>query len=206
MDRGRDVTLVDSDPSMVARARQRCAQICEASALDLPLPAGSFDVVTANFLVNHLSDPRQGVAEIARVLRSDGCAAMTIWPAGSLAWAGLVGAAFEAAEVVPLPDQRLPAHRDFERSVGGLSGIARDAGMRVITAEELTWDWTVTPSNLWTGVSGGVGTAGQTLLAQTRDVQRKAKQEFFARAEELTGDGVLSFPMTAAYVVAGHQA
>ena len=134
VERGRDVTVVDSDPAMVARTRKR-----------VPLGSGTFDVVTANFLVNHLPDSRRGMAEIARVLRPGGRAAVTIWPTGSLAW-----------------------------------------------------DWEVTPSDLWRGVSGGVGTAGRTFLAQTADVQERAEREFFDRA----GDDTLSFAMTADYVVA----
>lgn len=147
VERGRDVTVVDSDPAMVARTRKRVplAATYRASALELPLGSGTFDVVTANFLVNHLPDPRRGMAEIARVLRPGGRAAVTIWPTGSLAW-----------------------------------------------------DWEVTPSDLWRGVSGGVGTAGRTFLAQTADVQERAEREFFDRA----GDDTLSFAMTAAYVVA----
>ncbi|MGO1703697.1 MAG: class I SAM-dependent methyltransferase [Candidatus Corynebacterium faecigallinarum] len=147
VERGRDVTVVDSDPAMVARTRKRVplAATYRASALELPLGSGTFDVVTANFLVNHLPDPRRGMAEIARVLRPGGRAAVTIWPTGSLAW-----------------------------------------------------DWEVTPSDLWRGVSGGVGTAGRTFLAQTADVQERAEREFSDRA----GDDTLSFAMTAAYVVA----
>lgn len=195
-DRGREVTAVDIDPAMV----ERCGvpAVARASALDLPLASGTFDVVTANFLVNHLPDPRRGVAEIARVLRPGGRAAMTIWPAGSLAWADLVTEAFDAAGVVPLSGQRLPDHLDFERSVDGLGGIAGEAGLSVTVAENVGWDWTVTPSNLWRGVSGGVGTAGRTYLAQSPEVQRRADTEFFDRA----GDDTLSFPMTAAHVVA----
>ena len=147
VERCRDVTVVDSDPAMVARTRKRVplAATYRASALELPLGSGTFDVVTANFLVNHLPDPRRGMAEIARVLRPGGRAAVTIWPTRSL-----------------------------------------------------PWDWEVTPSDLWRGVSGGVGTAGRAFLAQTADVQERAEREFFDRA----GDDTLSFAMTAAYVVA----
>lgn len=195
-DRGREVTAVDIDPAMVARCGM--STVCRGSALDLPLASGTFDVATANFLVNHLPDPRRGVAEIARVLRPGGRTAMTIWPAGTLAWAGLVTEAFEAAGVVPLTGQRLPERLDFERSVDGLRGIAREAGLSVTVAEAMGWDWTVTPSDLWRGVSGGVGTAGRTYLAHAPEVQRRADAEFFDR----TGGDTLSFAMTAAYVVA----
>lgn len=73
---GRSVTAVDADPEMVttagARLRGSPARVLRASVLELPLPDASFDAVTANFVVNHLSDPRAGVEEIARVLRPGG--------------------------------------------------------------------------------------------------------------------------------------
>ncbi|GEM_PF-4844873 len=73
---------------MVARTRKRVplAATYRASALELPPGSGTFDVVTANFLVNNLPDPRRGMAEIARMLRPGGRAAVTIWPTGSLPW------------------------------------------------------------------------------------------------------------------------
>jgi ubiquinone/menaquinone biosynthesis C-methylase UbiE len=43
-----------------------------ADASTLPFPDASFDVVLASPMLYHLPDPRDGVTEIARVLRSNG--------------------------------------------------------------------------------------------------------------------------------------
>ena len=47
----------------------------------LPFADGTFHAVTANFVVNHVPDPRGAVRDLARVLRPGGRVAMTIWPA-----------------------------------------------------------------------------------------------------------------------------
>jgi SAM-dependent methyltransferase len=46
------------------------AQQCDVQ--HLPFPDGSFDVAVANHMLYHVPDPTRAVAELARVLRSDG--------------------------------------------------------------------------------------------------------------------------------------
>jgi ubiquinone/menaquinone biosynthesis C-methylase UbiE len=47
-------------------------EVADASAL--PFHEASFDAVLASHMLYHLPDPRDGVAEIARVLRPEGTA------------------------------------------------------------------------------------------------------------------------------------
>lgn len=81
---GAEVTAVDSDEAMLAAASNRLPQATclAADVTDLPFPDGRFDVVLANFVVNHLDDPRAGMAELSRVLAGDGAIALTIWASG----------------------------------------------------------------------------------------------------------------------------
>jgi SAM-dependent methyltransferase len=54
-----------------------------ADAYQLPLPDGAFDVVVAAEVLEHLTDDRRALAEIARVLRPGGVVAVTVprwWP------------------------------------------------------------------------------------------------------------------------------
>jgi SAM-dependent methyltransferase len=74
------LTLTDLSPGMVAEAvarvgglgRHRRVEGRIADAQALPFAAASFDVVVANHMLYHVPDPRAAVAELARVLRSDG--------------------------------------------------------------------------------------------------------------------------------------
>ncbi|WP_169576558.1 class I SAM-dependent methyltransferase [Nocardioides halotolerans] len=200
---GRQVVAVDADPEMVAMTTAAMrGVVIEAALPHLPFDDASFDVVTANFVVNHVPDPRAAVRELARVARPGGRVAVTCWPARTQPWASLVGDAFTAAGVVPQTGQRLSPELDFERSVTGLRGLAEDAGLKVVTATELRWEWEIGVDALWSGITGGVATVGQTFLAQTGEVQDKAETELRQIMGEVARDGMLGLPSAAAYVVA----
>ena len=200
---GRTVVALDADPEMVAMSSAAVPGcVLRASLPDLPFGRNTFDAVTANFVINHVKDPRAAMRELARVTRPGGRIAVTIWPARTPEWAVLVADAFSRAGVVPISGQRLDVELDFDRSVDGLRGLAEAAGLDALTATELTWDWVVSTDALWRGIAGGVATVGQTFLAQTPGVQASAKQEFYEATAGLVGDGTLRLSNTAAYLVA----
>ena len=72
------ITLSDFSPGMVAEARQRLAAldrsftVIHADVQDLPFPDESFDAVIANFMLFHVPDRPRALAEIHRVLKSNG--------------------------------------------------------------------------------------------------------------------------------------
>lgn len=201
--KGRTVAAVDADPQMVALSRDLLpGAVLQAALPDLPFGDGTFDAVTANFVVNHVADPRAAVHELRRVTRPGGRVALTIWTSGTPQWARLVTEAFGVAGVVPLPDQRLSPELDFARSVEGLGGLASSAALVPVVATELPMHWTIEVAALWRGIAGGVGVAGRTFLAQTPGVRAAAEARFREVAEPLSVDGVLTLQTTAAYVVA----
>jgi ubiquinone/menaquinone biosynthesis C-methylase UbiE len=135
---GLDLTGVDIDPAMVARARERAAaaglddrlDFVVGDVADLPFTDAAFDIVTSTFSVHHWPDPAAGFAEILRVLRPGGRALIYDLPDawGHLetraAGLGVVAAgAFPEASVatirwpgrVPLV-RRLTATRPIERA------------------------------------------------------------------------------------------
>lgn len=202
-DLGRSVVAVDADPDMAALTGAAVPGRALVAALpDLPFGDGAFDAVTANFVVNHVPDPRAAVRELARVVRPGGRVALTSWPAAPTAWGELVSRVYAEAGVVPLAGTRLPPELDFERSTDGLRGLTEAAGLEVVVAEELRWTWTIGVEPLWTGVSGGVGVAGATYLAQAPDVRAAIADGLRGEAARVAPDGVLRFPVAAAYVVA----
>lgn len=199
----RDAVGLDADPAMIGltRARGGCP-VAIAALPDLPFDASTFDFVIANFVINHVPDPRASVAELKRVTAADGRVALTIWPANGSGWGQFVHDAFTAAGVTPQPSGRLPEAMDFPRSVEGLGGIAREAGLGVVTAREVRWVWRISVEDLLTGICGGVGAAGMTYLSQSPQVQSRVRDEFRARARHTSQDDHLHFDAVAAYILA----
>lgn len=78
------VTGIDIDAEQVDLARRTCAErgisnvdFLTGSVKQLPFPAASFDVVYANAVLQHVSEPVVALAQMRRVLRSGGVAAVT---------------------------------------------------------------------------------------------------------------------------------
>jgi ubiquinone/menaquinone biosynthesis C-methylase UbiE len=71
------VTGVDISSAMVSQARAHCTQLqnatfIEGDAVALPIPSGSFDVVTITQCLCFVADLNAAVTEIHRVLRPGG--------------------------------------------------------------------------------------------------------------------------------------
>ena len=117
------VTGVDLDPAMIERATANAVRIPDtgrrpsftaADVASVPLADESQDVVVTTLSMHHWSDPRAGLAEIARVLRPGGKA---------LVWDFRPG-------VVPL-------HRHVPDPVE----LARTSPLRVVGATPWRWPW-----------------------------------------------------------------
>lgn len=168
----------------------------------LPFPDASFEAITANFVLNHVDDPRRSAREIVRVAAAGAPLAATIWTVSpSWFWTAVC----EAAELAPSSGGRLPEDKDFERTADGFARMLADGGWDDVRVEESTWTWHATPQQLWASVEGGVASAG----AFYRSLEGADKQRFRSAfdeliAEHLTGGAValehtaaLAFGMTA---------
>ena len=201
---GRTVTALDADESMAESARGRLrGRVLRAALPDLPLPDASEDAISASFVLNHVDRPRAALAELRRVLRPGGRLAITVWPAGGASWSAMLGEVFDEADAeLPAPE-RLPADEDFDRSADGLAGLARQAHLEVREACDLHWDWRIRPEDLWAGLEAGIATPGAVVRAQTPQVRARIREVFGARTAELAdSDGVMRFPVRAAFVLA----
>lgn len=117
------VTGVDLDPAMIERATANAARIPDAGrrpsftvadVASVPLADESQDVVVTTLSMHHWSDPRAGLAEIARVLRLGGKA---------LVW--------------DLRPGMVPLHRHVPDPVE----LARTSPLRVVGATPWRWPW-----------------------------------------------------------------
>ncbi len=204
--RGWDASGMDADPDMVHIAQDVAAGRVTCAALpDLPLPDGSFDAVAANFVLNHVGDPRATLRELGRVTRAGGVLAVTVGPAAGAGWNALVAPAFQAAGAGPMPSSHVPAHLDFPRTCDGVEALVNETGWMARSAREVTWSWRVRAEDLWAGISGGVATVGETFLAQSPAARRRIEQEFLRRAPDFEEDGQLSFTNRAVFVCAGRS-
>jgi len=73
--------VTDLAPAMVRRIRARvpAAEVLEANAEQLPFAAGSFSRVVANLCYMLVPNPERALGEAARVLRSGGRCAFSVW-------------------------------------------------------------------------------------------------------------------------------
>ena len=88
--RGGQAVGVDTSQAMLGEARRRTANLVHrpafqlADVADLPFSDASFDACRAETLLQHLRDPRQAVAELARVTRSGGRVALLEFDLGTV--------------------------------------------------------------------------------------------------------------------------
>lgn len=75
-DHGAQVVCTDLSRQMLVRARQRLRSsqptFVSADLIQLPFSDESFDGVTCGYVLEHLPDPRPGLVEMTRVLRTGG--------------------------------------------------------------------------------------------------------------------------------------
>lgn len=196
-DAGWRVTASEPEPSMREAARRQHPDLVLAGEglPQLDIADASFDVVVANFVLNHLPDPRAGAAELRRVAR-DAVVASTWTASPSSFWGGVTA----RAGLSPASGGRLPADKDFERTAGGFARMLRDAGWHP-EVTEITWTWHPTPQALWQSVVGGVAGAGAFYRTLT-DADRAAFRDAFDRvAAECAEDDTIPHTQTAAIAI-----
>ncbi len=169
---------VEPDPEMASLAGSLLGEdVVVAGLPELPHADDGFEVVTANFVLNHVDDPRAGARELARVVAPGGVLRSTIWgttpPPQAVMWRGLLD---EVGAARP-PSPRLLAERDFERSAAGLAGIFTEAGLAVTDARTLSWEWRVALDDLWAGLTS-VGNFGVVWRSQAEDVRHRLRAAY----------------------------
>lgn len=195
LDRGADPVGIDIAEGMVALARRDNPGIefLVADAEDLPFEPAGFDVVAANFVLNHLPRPERAAAEFARVLRPGGRVAFSIWDEDERnRWYGL--ARETLAEVgEPRPDALPAGAPDPTRFVDEAEARALLAGAgldRRFAMRHLEFEWPV-PSgeSLWANLLAGSVRTAARIQAQDPDVQRRMRELFTERAQQEFGSG-----------------
>lgn len=197
---GFDAIGVDADDGMVDFASKAHPGLTflVGALPGLPFQGGEFDVVAANFVVNHTLRPRLAVRELARVAKHGGLVIATIWPSSPVSPLNqLWNDVMRDSRAVPLTGTRLPPEDDFERSASGFGALFSDARLADVRVEEVSWDFVISPGDLWVAVEAGIATIG----ANYRHQSEAGRQAMRAAYEDLTKGGGLTLPSTALIAV-----
>jgi SAM-dependent methyltransferase len=199
--RGATVTAVDAEPSMVAATSRQLedADVGVAALPALPFRDGAFDVVVANFVINHVGRPRDAVAELCRVARPGGRVGVTLWPAEQPDGQTLTVRAVRAAGVQRPGDLPcLEAADDFSRTPAGVSALLAEAGLTDVECHALGWTHVVDPGVWWHGLARGVGCYGHLVASQDATTIARVRRCFDElSAPFLAADGRLHLPYAA---------
>jgi SAM-dependent methyltransferase len=165
------VTAIDPSPPFVAAVRDRFpgVDVREGAAESLPFPDDAFDAALAQLVVHFMTDPVQGVAEMARVTAPGGRVAACVWDHGG-GRGPLSPLTRSASRVVDAPGEgHLPG-----ATAGDLARIFRAAGLGSVveTALEVTLRHE-TFEEWWEPYTLGVGPAGDFVRGLS-DAQRDA--------------------------------
>jgi SAM-dependent methyltransferase len=193
--RGAKPVGLDIATAMIERARRRRPDLefVVGDALRLPFTDTSFDAVTMNFGVLHVSEPERALAEAHRVLAPGGRLAFTTWLGEGSAQDEIIEAAL-SAHAIPVAEPDGPSYHVFadpdeSRRALAACGFAGDS----LRVETITVVWRVPSADFLfqAELHAGVRTAA-VLRAQpperleairsamSRSVQRYADGEAFA--------------------------
>ncbi|KJL28129.1 class I SAM-dependent methyltransferase [Microbacterium oxydans] len=196
-DLGWDVIGCEPEDSMraVAEREHPDVRFVRGGLPDLPFADGSFDAVTANFVLNHVADPRLAARGMARVAVPSAPLAATIWiDSPSWFWREVC----ERAHLVPATGELLQPDKEFERTAFGFAGMLAEAGWQTVAAVEESWTWRAAPEALWRSAEGGVASAGLFYRGLGDDERRRFRRGFDALCGERAQDGAIPLRHTAA--------
>ncbi|HZU92169.1 MAG TPA: class I SAM-dependent methyltransferase [Microbacterium sp.] len=185
---GWTVTACEPESTMrdVARRQHPHLEVVDGKLPVLPFDDNSYDVVVANFVLNHVASPRAAAAELRRVSR--GPVVATIWSSSpSWLWAEITS----RAGLEPHTTAALPADEDFERTPAGFVGMLEEAGLEDVRADEFGWTWNAAPHLLWRAVEGGVAGAGALFATLTTEERARFRTAFDSVTAERLVRGML---------------
>jgi SAM-dependent methyltransferase len=193
----------DAAESMVSAASAPGLLVVCAALPDLAFCEGAFDAVVGAFVVNHVADPREAVAELARVTRTGGTIALSCWDTAERNRAqGIILDALGAAKA-PRPI-RAPAGSPFAEyaTAEGFAALLRQSGLRNVRVDEVTWTHRVDPERWWRDVLTGTVLTSALIEEQSADMLsrvRGAYDKFAGRY--LAGENMVELPAAALVAV-----
>ncbi len=193
----------DVAPEMVEAARRRGAELgvenAEFRVLDaaaIRLPNADVDGILCRFGLMLVVDVEQAFAEIARVLRPGGRAAIAVWGAPDANdWITASGRAALALGLLERPDTDAPGPFRLHE-VARLLGLTAAAGLAVEALEDVTVDWRATSLDEWWETTRDTSRMLSLLLerldgAQAAELEAESRRRL---AGYVSADGSLEVP------------
>lgn len=186
------VAAIDPSPSFVAAAAARFpdVEVLRGAAEALPHADDSFDAAMAQLVVHFMTDPVQGLREMARVTVPGGTVAACVWDhAGGR---GPLSPFWQAvADVVPGTTGEAGGNG---ARAGHLRELAQAAGLVDVAEGELTVTSDYADfAEWWEPYLAGVGPAGEYAVGLDEDTREAVR----VRAGELLGPGPFTITATA---------
>lgn len=175
------VSAIDPAPQFVTTNRERHPglDVRQAAAEKIPYANGEFDIAAAQLVFHFLSDPEQGVREMARVVRAGGTVAACVWDFAEEM--EMLRAFWDAAVTLwpDAPDEGRVLH--FGRA-HELANLVEAAGLADIVETRLTVSTLYESfAELWATFLGGIGPAGAFLLSKQPEEQAALRESFYGR-------------------------
>lgn len=197
-----NVAAVDPSEPFAAALEERfpAADVRLGAAEELPFADGSFDAVFSQLVVNFLSDPERGAAEMARVARRGGSVTAAVWDYRDRMT--MLATFWEAAAAV---DERGAAASDERTRMrfaepGELVALWAGAGLEGIESGEIVVSASYEDfDDLWQPFLGGVGPAGGFTVSLEPDARGALREEYRRRLDP--PDGPFELEARAWYVV-----
>jgi SAM-dependent methyltransferase len=157
---------------MLAAAHRRAADLgvdAEFRVLDLmaiDLPDGAVDGVLCRFGIMLVDDPAVALAEVSRVLRPGGRAAVAVWAsADENDWMTAVGRSAVALGLLERPDPRAPGPFRLA-DAAELRELLAAAGLAAEAVEDVSVLWQVASLDEWWGTAGDMSPSMRSQFAQ----------------------------------------
>lgn len=196
------VAAVDPSEPFVEALRERFSgvDVRLASAESLPFEDDTFDVALAQLVVNFMSDPEAGIAEMRRVIRPGGVVGACVWDySGEMTllrtyWDAVAALDPDGVQAV---DERMRMRFGRDGQLGELwrqTGLEEvETGEIVVSAEYEGFD------DLWEPFTAGVGPAGG--YATSLDPKRREALQAEYRRRLSVPDGGFRLSARAWYAV-----
>ena len=201
---GAHVTAVDPASRLLDVTRSRAQreglelELLLGEAASLPLPDATFDAVLSNFSVIFAPDPRAAVAELARVLKSNGRIVFSAWQPGDTI-GRLNGAAMELVRSAVGAPPPLPAYEWHDEHTLEASFAAH--GMTVTLSRHDLAFTDISPAAYLCAerTNHPIAIAGFDVLERTG--QAEAAHEILLRILEEGNEDPNAFRVTSSYLV-----